>query len=64
MALYHHLIFDASDHVESVQSREAADDDEAVVHATRLLPSIGHILAVEVWRGSRRVQRLEISGPA
>jgi hypothetical protein len=64
MPLYHHLIFDPSDHVESVQSREAANDDEAIVQATRLLPSIGHILAVEVWRGSQRVQRLEISGSA
>jgi len=58
MAIYHHLIFDPSDHVESVQSREASNDDEAVAYATRLLPSIGHILAVEVWRGSQRVQRL------
>jgi hypothetical protein len=64
MTVYHHLLFDLSDHVESVESREAQSDDEAVTHATHLLPSIGHIRAVEVWKGHQRVRRVEITAPA
>ena len=61
MTIYHHLLFDLSDHVESVQSCEAESDDAAVAHATRLLPSIGHIRAVEVWKDHRRIRRVEIT---
>jgi len=64
MTLYHHLLFDSSDHVDSVQSCEAHNDDEAVAHATRLLPSIGYIRAVEVWRDHRRVRRVEVIASA
>ena len=61
MTRYHYLLFDFSDHVDSHQSRDAHNDDEAVAYATRLLPSIGYIRAVEVWKDRRRVRRVEIS---
>ena len=59
MAIYHHLLFDLSDHADSVQTLEAETDDEAVAHGIRLLPSIGYIGAVEVWQGRRRVYRVQ-----
>jgi len=59
VAVYHHLIFDAGNHVESVQSVEAENDAEAKAYATKLLPSAGRIFAVEVWKGRRRVHRVQ-----
>jgi hypothetical protein len=59
MPVYHHLLFDLSDHVDSIQTLEAANDNEAVAYGIRLLPSIGYIGAVEVWQGRRRVYRVQ-----
>jgi len=48
VAVYHHLLFDSTDHVESVQSVEAQSDDDAKAYAAKLLPSTGRIAAVEI----------------
>jgi len=59
MTTYHYLLFDFSDHVDSVETRDAGNDEEAVTWGVRLLPSIGYIGAVEVWQGRRRVYRVQ-----
>jgi hypothetical protein len=59
VALYHHLLFDSANHVERIQSVDAENDDDAKTCAARLLPSVGRIIAVEVWQGQRRVYRVQ-----
>jgi hypothetical protein len=59
VTVYHHLIFDSADHVESVQSIEAESDDDAKAYAAKLLPSVGRIAAIEVWQGQRRIYRVQ-----
>jgi hypothetical protein len=59
MTMYHYLLFDYSDHVDSIQTREVGSEEDAVAYGVRLLPSIGYIGAVEVWQGRRRVYRVQ-----
>jgi hypothetical protein len=59
VAIYHHLLFDAADHVESIQSVAAESDSDAKAYAAKLLPVAGRIQAVEVWQGPRRVYRVQ-----
>src|SRR6185295_12802515 len=59
VTVYHHLLFDSANHVERIQSVDAENDDDAKIHAARLLPSVGRIIAVEVWQGQRRVYRVQ-----
>jgi len=59
VTVYHHLLFDSADHVESVRSVEAGSDDDAKQYAATLLPSTGRVAAVEVWQGQRRIYRVQ-----
>jgi hypothetical protein len=59
VTVYHHLLFDSANHVERIQSVDAENDDDAKTYAAKLLPSVGRIIAVEVWQGQRRVYRVQ-----
>jgi len=59
VTVYHHLLFDSADHVERIQTVDAENDDDAKTYAAKLLPSVGRIIAVEVWQGQRRVYRVQ-----
>jgi hypothetical protein len=59
VAIYHHLLFDSANHVESVQTVEAENDGAARAYAAKLLPVVGSVQAVEVWQGPRRVYRVQ-----
>lgn len=57
--MYHHLLFDSANHVESIRTVAAESDSDAKAYAAKLLPVTGSIQAVEVWQGPRRVYRVQ-----
>jgi len=59
VAIYHHLLFDSANRVESIRTVAAESDSDAKAYAAKLLPVAGSIQAVEVWQGSRRVHRMQ-----
>jgi hypothetical protein len=59
MALYRIYMIGSDDHIKEAQNVECATDQEACLHAERMLDTYP---AAEVWEGRRLVARIRMPG--